>query len=111
MRYRIQNTTKQRFAEKFENDWKKNLGNLRFKEYLYVIPFLILYLPLRFVFKTIIWNIIYYVLYKFLWGTIIVGIAVGFKEGFTEFGGIFGDYMDASYSDYCPMINWDKKEK
>lgn len=99
------------FAEKFENDWKKNLGNLRFKEYLYVIPFLILYLPLRILFKTIIWNIIYYVLYKFLWGTIIVGIAVGFKEGFTEFGGIFGDYMNASYSDYCPMINWDKKEK
>ena len=98
------------FAGKFESDWKKNLKNLTAMEYLYVIPFLIIYIPVRIVFVSILWKIIYYVLYKFLWEIVILGILTGFKEGITEFTGIFGDYLNASYSDYCPMISWKEEE-
>lgn len=98
------------FTEKFETDWKKNLKNLTVMEYLYVIPFLIIYIPVRIVFVSILWNIIYYVFYRFLWEIIILGILTGFKEGITEFTGIFGDYLNASYSDYCPMISWKEEE-
>lgn len=94
------------FAGKFESDWKKNLKNLTVMEYLYVIPFLIIYIPVRIIFVSILWNI----LYKFLWEIIILGILTGFKEGITEFTGIFGDYLNASYSDYCPMISWKEED-
>lgn len=98
------------FAEKFESDWRKNLKNLTIIEYLYVTPFLIIYIPVRIIFVSILWNIIYYVFYRFLWEIVILGILIGFKEGITEFTGIFGDYLNASYSDYCPMISWKEEE-
>ena len=40
----------------------------------------------------------------------IVGIILGFKQGILEFTGIFGEYLDSSYSDYCPMIIWKDKK-
>lgn len=98
------------FVGKFETDWKENLKNLTVMEYLYVIPFLIVYVPVRIVFVSILWKIIYYVFYRFLWEIIILGILTGFKEGITEFTGIFGDYLNASYSDYCPMISWKEED-
>lgn len=55
--------------------------------------------------------LIYYPLYKFLFCTILGGIGRGFVEGIQEFGGIFSDYFNASYSDYCPSIDWDNEEK
>ena len=55
--------------------------------------------------------LIYYPLYKFLYCTILGGIGRGFVEGIQEFGGIFSDYFNASYSDYCPSIDWDNEEK
>ena len=99
------------FSGKFETDWKENFKNLTTLEYLYVIPFLIIYIPLRIIFVSILWKIIYYGLYRFLWGIVILGILTGFKEGIVEFTGIFGNYLNASYSDYCPMISWDKNEE
>ena len=63
---------------------------------------------------------IYYFLYyawqgivivaRFIWYNIIGGIIIGIKEGFKEFGGIFAEYFNASYSDYCPGISWEEKE-
>lgn len=51
---------------------------------------------------------LYYFIVKFIGCTIIGGIYQGFKVGFKEFGGIFSDYLNASYSDYCPGINWEE---
>ena len=42
---------------------------------------------------------------------VLKGIAMGIIEGFKEYGGIFADYFDASYSDYCPGINWKNNNK
>lgn len=95
---------------KYENDWKSNLKQLSLKEYIFVIPVIVVYIPLKIVLVYIIWKFLYYVIYRFLWGTIIVGIALGFKQGIIEFTGIFGEYLDSSYSDYCPMINWKDKK-
>lgn len=95
---------------KYENDWKSNLKQLSPKEYLLVIPFMVVYIPLKIVLMYIICGFVYYVIYKFLWSILIVGIALGFKQGIVEFTGIFGEYLDSSYSDYCPMINWKDKK-
>lgn len=51
------------------------------------------------------------ILVKFLICRILGGIIEGIYLGFKEYGGIFADYFDASYSDYCPGISWDKTKK
>lgn len=91
--------------------WWSKKEILTKRQYYYVVPLWIIYLPLRF----IVFNFIYKIIlrgffYKILWQTIIFGIGSGFAEGITEFGGIFGNYLNASYSDYCPMINWEKEK-
>lgn len=48
---------------------------------------------------------------RFIWYNIIGGILIGIKEGFKEFGGIFAEYFNASYSDYCPGISWEEEKK
>ena len=48
---------------------------------------------------------------RFVWDYILLGIGNGIYTGFKEYGGIFADYFDASYSDYCPGINWEKEDK
>lgn len=46
-----------------------------------------------------------------LWDILVIkflgGIAIGVRAGFMEYGGIFAEYLNASYSDYCPGINWE----
>ena len=92
-------------------EWWSEKEMLTKRQYYYVVPLWIIYLPLRF----IVFNFIYKIIlrgffYKILWKTIILGISSGFAEGILEFGGIFGDYLNASYSDYCPMINWEEEK-
>lgn len=98
------------FCIKYEKTWKHNLKQLSLKEYLFVIPFMVVYIPIKIILVYIIWKFIYYVIYKFIWSTLIVGITLGFKQGIVEFTGIFGEYLNSSYSDYCPMINWKDKK-
>lgn len=95
---------------KYENNWKSNLKQLSLKEYIFVIPFMVVYIPLKIVLMYIIWGFAYYIIYRFLWSILIVGVVLGFKQGIVEFTGIFGKYLDSSYSDYCPMINWKDKK-
>lgn len=64
---------------KYENDWKTRFGSLSWYVYLGLIPFLIIYLPLK---------------------KIILGAL--------DIIGIFGKYLKASYKDYCPGINWEE---
>jgi hypothetical protein len=71
-------------------------------------PLLTIWYPLYFVIGIVICKwIIYYFLYKLIIYTILWGILRGIGVGFQEFGGIFADYFNASYSDYCPGINWE----
>ena len=95
---------------KYENNWKSNLKQLSLKEYIFVIPFMVVYIPLKIVLMYIIWGFTYHIIYRFLWSILIVGIILGFKQGILEFTGIFGEYLDSSYSDYCPMIIWKDKK-
>lgn len=80
--------------------------NKKWWYWLILIP----YMPLYFIFYKVIWEIIIYkFIYQFIIYTILWGILRGIGIGFHEFGGIFADYFDASYSDYCPGINWEDK--
>ena len=67
-------------------------------------PFIFLnWLIFKILIKKVIW--------EFFCKIVIGGIIEGIVEGFREFGGIFSDYMNASYSDYCPGISWEEKEE
>lgn len=73
------------------------------------ILFYSVYYPAKWIFNVLKFVGIYcfyYPIWVFLIQTFIIGIIGGFIEGFNEFGGIFKDYFDASYSDYCPGIEW-----
>lgn len=84
------------------------------KKNLYYIPLSIGYV-LYHLWHSIICKPIYYIIYLpiyvFLIKTVIGGILMAFVTGIKEFGGIFGDYFNASYSDYCPGIDWEDKNK
>lgn len=55
--------------------------------------------------------IFYCIIYTFLWKWIIYATYVGLRNAFFTFTGIFGEYFGASYSDYCPGIEWDEKDE
>ena len=51
----------------------------------------------------------YTVLFKFILkpiGIFIGKLFVGIVKGIGSSSGIFGEYFGASYSDYCPGIEW-----
>lgn len=54
--------------------------------------------------------ICYCILYTFLWKWIIYAAYKGLKDALFTFTGIFGEYFGASYSDYCPGIEWDEND-
>lgn len=68
---------------------------------IYYLIYSVVYIPLKFIFYTILWKIILVNLCIFLWGLMraIGGIFVGSL-------GIFGEYFGASKKDYCPGIEW-----
>jgi hypothetical protein len=56
-----------------------------------------------------------WIFYNFLWQIIIVNLwyiikrgAIGFWDGLLGSLGIFGEYFGASYTDYCPGIDWEE---
>lgn len=83
--------------------WRKQENKSIFKRILVILwyPFYII------IGKLIVEYIIMDFICKFLIYTVIWGIIKGIGIGFNEFGGIFADYFNASYSDYCPGINWE----
>ncbi len=89
------------FFTKYGETWRKEKNKNVFK---WIV--VILWYPIYFITN--------YIFIKFIWRllicTIIFGVCEGIIEGFNEFGGIFADYFNASYSDYCPGINWEKEE-
>ena len=74
-------------------------------EWIFIIPAT----PISIIIMIVGWAIRF--LFKILIIYILGGILRGLLEGFKEYGGIFADYFDASYSDYCPGINWDEEKE
>lgn len=60
----------------------------------------VLWIPIKFIFYTCLWQGLVIVA-KFIWGLI-----VNLVKGIAGSTGIFGEYFGASYSDYCPGIEW-----
>jgi hypothetical protein len=61
----------------------------------------VLWVPVKFFFYTFLWNIVIVNTGKFLWKLIS-----SFGKGLANSTGVFGEYFGASYSDYCPGIEW-----
>ena len=61
----------------------------------------------------ILWHPIKFIFFTFLWKKVLVpfGLLIGrlfesFVNGLINSTGVFGEYFGASYSDYCPGIEW-----
>jgi hypothetical protein len=61
----------------------------------------------------ILWVPVKFFFYTFLWNIVIVNVAMfiykilsSFVKGLANSTGVFGEYFGASYSDYCPGIEW-----
>jgi hypothetical protein len=68
--------------------------------------FYIVFIPLKFIIFDVIWKIVCV--------KIIAGTCIGLFNVTINSGGIFTEYFRASYSDYCPGIEWidtDEKKK
>jgi hypothetical protein len=65
----------------------------------------IIWIPIKFIFYTFLWNIVFVNTGLFLWKVI-----KAFVKGLANSTGIFGEYFGASYSDYCPGIEWKDEE-
>lgn len=80
-----------------------NRRSASIKEWIVALPALF--------FISTFYVIFYYIIYIFLWKWIIYATYVGLRNAFFTFTGIFGEYFGASYSDYCPGIEWDEKDE
>lgn len=68
-------------------------------KYIVFFPLVyVVYYPVVGIFYLFIWKII---IVRFIWGSLKL-----FWKGFVGFLGIFGEYFGASYTDYCPGIEW-----
>lgn len=73
---------------------------------IYYPLYYLVYTPLKVVFV----DLIYHLILVNIW----IGIASGSKAlllGLLNFSGIFGEYFGASYTDYCPGIEWEENSK
>lgn len=82
--------------DKLKNkEWK----SLTLKEYILTVPSLS------------IGFLVYWIFYTVLWKGVIISTYKGILTTIVTCGGIFGEYFGASYSDYCPGIEWEDEEK
>ena len=91
------------------------------KKVWYVQPFIYaIFYPLKYLFMAIafivvkiLWEIVKFIFYTAIFknffkpiGLFIAKLAVGLWNGIVGSTGVFGEYFGASYSDYCPGIEW-----
>ena len=105
------------------SSWLQTIFNKyrRGRKLWYVEPFVyLIYYPLKYIVIAIaflaiwvIWTPIKFIFYTLLFkwflkpiGLFIARMAVGLFKGVVGSGGVFGEYFGASYSDYCPGIEW-----
>jgi type IV secretory pathway TrbD component len=70
---------------------------------IYSLGLYLLYYPIYFIVISVIWN--------FICVSLIYGAGKGLVVGFMKFGGLFGEYFSASYTDMCPGISWGDENK
>jgi hypothetical protein len=98
------------------------------KKVWYIEPLIYgLYYPIKYIIFAIgyfllyvIWIPIKFIFYNFLWEIVLVNTGLFIWKLFRALGrglanstGVFGEYFSASYTDYCPGIEWvdvDEKE-
>lgn len=75
------------------------------------------YIKLLYYLTMIVWWPCKVIFYRFLWQLVLVNLWFFIKRGarlvwgsILGFLGIFGEYFGASYSDYCPGIDWEENE-
>jgi hypothetical protein len=68
--------------------------------------FYVICIPTKFIFYDFLWKIIFVPTGKFLWKVLY---ALG--RGIANSTGVFGEYFNASYTDYCPGIEWVDTDK
>lgn len=107
----------------FVGNWLQKIVNQyrQGKKIWYVEPFVwIIWYPVRFIVLGILYGLLYviykpleFLFYTFLLKLVIINLGLliwGFLKGlwglFLGSTGIFGEYFSASYSDYCPGIEW-----
>lgn len=91
------------------------------KKIWYIEPFIYLfYYPIKYIIFAIgyfllyiIWKPIKFIFYDFLWKIVLINFGVygwkmicAFGRGLANSTGVFGEYFNASYTDYCPGIEW-----
>jgi len=81
--------------------------------YLVWIPIKYIAIAIAYLFVNIIWALIKFIFYTalFTWflkpiGLFIARVSVGLFKGVIGSTGIFGEYFGASYSDFCPGLEW-----
>lgn len=105
------------------SSWVQTILNRyeRGKKVWYVQPFIYLvFYPLKYIFLAlawvvvkVLWEIVKFIFYTALFkyflkpiGLFIAKVFVGLWKGILGSTGVFGEYFGASYSDYCPGIEW-----
>ena len=88
-------------------------------------PIYVIYMPLKylaiaiaFLFLWILWKPTYFGVYKILWLVLLFPVGKWIWKGLRGLwnlilgsSGIFGEYFSASYTDYCPGIEWADTEE
>jgi len=82
--------------------------------YLLYYPTKYVIIALAYALLYMVWIPIKYILWVFLWKLILVNLIKLIWKGLCSLGrslanstGVFGEYFGASYSDYCPGIEWE----
>jgi hypothetical protein len=63
--------------------------------------FYLIGMPIKYIFYNFLWNFILVPTGKFLWK-----VLCSLGRGIANSTGVFGEYFSASYTDYCPGIEW-----
>lgn len=63
--------------------------------------FYVVCIPIKYIFYNFLWKIILVNIGKLLWK-----ILCSLGRGLRNSSGVFGEYFNASYTDYCPGIEW-----
>lgn len=82
----------------FDKISNKDYKSVTIKEWIFFAPIIFLSYGLWWLIKDVIWK------------GIMVSTWNGIVTTVTTCGGIFGEYFGASYSDYCPGIEWEENE-
>lgn len=105
------------------SSWGQTLVNKyrRGKKVWYIEPFIyLIWYPVKylaiaiaFIVVKVIWEVIRFIIYTALFvyflkpiGLFFAKVFVSLAKGIAGSTGIFGEYFGASYSDYCPGIEW-----